>query len=139
MARINKNAINALPKILKRLSSGEDLCMARVSKEYRVPPTTLIDNINKHIINSFPNIIRFSKSTNTLTASNSFLSETLLSADEIITMSILENNISQYGSDFELNAKLLFDRFKKRASLQIYKKLNFEQITRADEPKFAII
>lgn len=139
MSMINENAINALPFILKRLSSGENLCMDNLIKDYDAPRTTLRDNINKHIVNSFPNEIKFSKSTNTWTSDKNFLSETLLTAEEIITMSILENSISKYGKEFERNAKLLFKRFKRRASVQIYKKTNFEQITRTDDSKFALI
>lgn len=139
MSKVNENVINALPFILKRLSNGEDLCMDNLIKEYDAPRTTLRDNINKHLVSNFPDNIKFSKSTNTWTSNKNFLSETLLTSEEIITMSILENSISQYGKDFEKNTKLLFKRFKRRASVQIYKKTNFEQITRSDDSKFALI
>lgn len=139
MGKPNTNAIDALPHILKRLSNGESLYLINLSKQYNAPITTLRDNIKKHIVNSFPDEITYSSHTNTLTANKAFLSETLMTAKEIITMSILENSSSKYGDNFHKNTKLLFDRFKKRASLQIFKKTNFEKITREHEPKFAMI
>lgn len=139
MGKINENVINALPKILRRLSNKEALCLEHLSNEFNVPISTLRENINKYIISSFPDNISFSKYTNSWISDKDFLSETLLSPEEIITMKILENNISQYGIGFEKKAKLLFNRFKRRASLQIYKKTNFEQITRESESIFAMI
>ncbi|PHO13197.1 hypothetical protein CPG38_04365 [Malaciobacter marinus] len=139
MSRINKNAINALPKILKRLSNQESLNLEYLSQEYDAPISTLRDNINKHLVKSFSDNISFLKSTNSWLSNKDFLSETMLTAEEIVTISILENSSSQYGKEFEKNSKLLFNRFKRRASLQIYKKTNFEKITRKDDIKFALI
>ncbi len=139
MGKINENAINALPNILRRLSNKEALSLEHLSLEFLAPISTLRDNINKYIIPSFPNNISFHKCTNSWVSDKDFLSETLLSAEEIITMKILENNISQYGLKFEKNARLLFNRFKRRASLQVYKKTNFEKITRETESIFAIM
>lgn len=101
MSRINENAINALPKILKRLSNQESLNLEYLSQEYDAPISTLRDNINKHLVKSFSDNISFSKSTNSWVSNKDFLSETMLSAEEIVTMSILENCSSQYGKEFE--------------------------------------
>jgi len=139
MGKINAKVINALPLILKRLSNCEDLCTVNLSSDYDVHVSTLRDNINKYIVSAFPSDISFSRATNTWTSNRNFLADTLLSPEEIITMKILEKNVSQYGDKFEKNAKLLFNRFKRRASLQIYKKTNFEKITREYEATFAII
>lgn len=139
MSRINENAINALPKILKRLSNQESLNLESLAQEYDTPISTLRDNINKHLVKNFSDSISFSKSTNSWVSNKDFLSQTLLTAEEIVTISILEKSTSKYGKVFEKNSKLLFDRFKKRASLQIYKKTNFEKITRKDDVNFALI
>ena len=139
MSRVNENAINALPRILKRLSNRESLNLEALSLEYETPKSTLRDNINKHIVANFSEYISFSKPTNSWVSNKNFLSETLLTAEEIITMSILENSVSQCGKEFEKNTKLLFNRFKRRASLQVFKKTNSEQITRKDDSKFALI
>ncbi|PLY09986.1 MAG: hypothetical protein C0626_07290 [Arcobacter sp.] len=45
MGKPNVNAIDALPKILQRLSNGESLCLINLSKQYDAPITTLHDNI----------------------------------------------------------------------------------------------
>lgn len=48
-----------------------------------------------------------------------------------ITALVDEATGYQYDREsFEKNSKVLFNRFKKRASLEIYKKTNFEKITR---------
>jgi len=137
--RVNKKMINILPILLKRLSDGQSLSTSKLSDEFNIPTKTIQDNINKHLKKLYPDNIMFSKSTNQWYSTKNFLSETLLTAEEIITMDILEEHSSGFGKEFNTMTRILFNRFKKRASFEIYKKTNFEKIDKKNNPKFALI
>ncbi len=137
--RINKKMITILPTLLKRLSNGENLSTNELSKTYDIPHRTIHDNIQKHLKKLYPENIQFSKSSNKWYSDKNILAETLLSAEEIITMDVLEEHSKNFGEEFNLFTKILFNRFKKRTSNEIYKKTNFEKISKKDDIKFALI
>lgn len=136
--RINQNMIDLLPILLKKLSNGEDLNITDLSIQYSIPKKTLQDNIKK-LQSLFPNSIKYSSSTNNWYADKNFLAETLLSADEIVTMKLLEDYSSKVSDRFSISTKRIFNRFKRRASLSIFKKTKMEKIGTDDESKLAII
>lgn len=132
--------IDALPMLLKRLSDGDSLHIPTISLELEIPEKTIQDNIKKYLV-TLGDIadIQYDHSTKKWTARKNFLSETLLSADELITMKLLEISGKKFGKRFELSTQRLFNRFKQRASLTIFKKTKMEKITKDDEGKLAII
>jgi len=136
---VNHNIINTLPYLLKRLSNGEQLNIPRLGKELGIPQKTIQDNIKKYLLPIENADIHFDKSINAWVARQGFLSETLLSEYEIITMQLLEKSANRFGAGFKLATKRLFNRFKRRASLTIFKKTRMEQMGKDDEMKLAII
>lgn len=136
---MNKDMIDALPNLLKRLSSGEGLHIPTLSQELEIPEKTLQDNIKKNLQPLEMADITYDHTTRHWTARKNFLSETLLSADEIVTMRLLQNHSNTLGSRFQISTKRLFNRFIKRASLSIFKKTKFEKIAKDDKGKLAII
>lgn len=136
---MNKNMIDALPKLLKRLSNGEGLHIPTLSAELDIPEKTIQDNIKKNLKPLEVAEIEYDNTTRNWTARKNFLSETLLSADEIVTMRLLENHSITLGERFAISTKRLFHRFKRRASLSIFKKTKIEKIGKDDEGKLAII
>lgn len=137
--RINENMIKLLPILLKKLSNGESLSTKQLSEKYNIPHRTIHDNINKHLKKIYPENIKFDKSTNSWYSNKNVLSETLLKAEEIITMDILEEHSKSFGKDFNTFTKILFNRFKRRTSYEIFKKTNFEKISKKDDLNFALI
>ncbi|WP_345986620.1 WYL domain-containing protein [Sulfurimonas sp. HSL-1656] len=136
---MNQKMIDALPRLLKRLSNGEGLHIPTLSKELDIPEKTLQDNIKKYLLPLDFADIQHDHTTRKWTARRNFLSETLLSPDELICMSVLDSASEKYGRRFILATQRLFNRFKRRASLSIYKKINMEHLDRDDEIKLAII
>lgn len=136
---MNHKMIDALPWLLKRLSNGEALHIPTLSGELDIPEKTIQDNIKKHLVSIEIAEIRFDKSLQKWIAKRGFLSETLLSEYEIVTMRLLESQADRYGRQFLLSTQRLFSRFKRRASLTIFKNTKIEKIERDDEGKFAII
>ncbi|WP_200764026.1 helix-turn-helix transcriptional regulator [Nitrosophilus alvini] len=136
---MNQDIINALPKILRRLSNGETLNIPALSEELGIPQKTIQDNFKKYLTPIENAEVHFDKSVQGWVARQGFLSETLLSEYEIITMQLLEHSSKKYGRQFALATQRLFNRFKRRASLVIFKKTKMEQIGRDDESKLAII
>ena len=136
---LNHDIINTLPFLLKRLSNGEQLNIPRLSEELGIPQKTIQDNIKKYLQPIENADIHFDKSINAWVARQGFLSETLLSEYEIITMQLLEQSAKRFGPRFKLATKRLFNRFKHRASLTIFRKTPMEQIGKDDEIKLAII
>lgn len=130
--------IDLLPILLKKLSNSEELNISELSIQYSIPKKTLQDNIKK-LQFLFPNNIKYSASTNNWYSDKNFLAETLLSADEIVTMKLLEDYSSNVSDRFSISTKRIFNRFKKRASLSIFKKTKMEKIGTEDESKLAII
>ncbi len=131
--------IDALPKLLKRLSDGKGLHIPTLSEELSIAEKTIQDNIKKHLVPIEIAEIQFDKSVQKWVAKRGFLSETLLSEYELITMRLLETHANRYGRQFLLSTQRLFSRFKRRASLTIFKKTKMEKIDRDDEGKLAII
>lgn len=131
--------VNILPILLKRLSFGQSLSTEQLSKEFNVPSKTIQDNINKHLKKLYPENILFSKSTNMWYSNKNFLADTLLTAEEIVTIDLLEEHSKGFGKEFNTLTKRLFNRFKRRASFEIYKKTNFEKVNKEDNPTFALI
>jgi len=136
---LNKDLLNALPLLLKRLSNGEQLNIPRLSEELSVPQKTIQDNFKKYLQPIENADIHFDKSINAWMARQGFLSETLLSEYEIITIQLLEQSVNRFGRQYKLATKRLFNRFKHRASLTIFRKTRMEQIGKDDEMKLAII
>lgn len=136
---MNKDMIDALPKLLKQLSDGEILHIPTLSNDLGIPSKTIQDNIKKHLVPLELAEIHFDKSVQGWVAKRGFLSETLLSEYELITMQLLETHAGRYGRPFLLSTQRLFSRFKRRASLTIFKKTKMEKIDRDDEGKLAII
>lgn len=136
---MNHKMIDALPLLLKRLSNGESLHLPTLSLELDIPEKTLQDNIKKYLVTLEFAEVKHDHTTRTWTARRNFLSETLLSPDEIICMSVLDSGSEKFGNRFSVVTQRLFNRFKKRASLYIYKKINVEHLDRDDEVKLAII
>lgn len=137
--RINHSMIDLLPVLLRKLANGESLNIPKLSEEHNIPEKTLQDNIKKNLQSLFPDNIKYSKSTYSWYSENNFLSQTLLSADELVTMKILEEHTKSFSDKFTRSTTRLFNRFKKRASLVIYKKTKMEKIDKDDEGKLAII
>ena len=54
-------------------------------------------------------------------------------------MQLLEQSVNRFGRQYILATKRLFNRFKHRASLTIFRKTRMEQIGKDDEMKLAII
>ena len=135
----NKKIIDVLPKLLKRLSSGEGLNIPTLSKEFDIPEKTLQDNIKKYLLPLFIANVKYDKTTRNWTARKNFLSETLLSVEEIVTIAILESTSSRYGEDFVVSTESLFKRFRKRASLRIFKKIKMEKFNDEEEVSLAIV
>jgi len=136
---LNKNIINALPKLLRRLSNSEGLHIPTLSQELNIPEKTIQDHIKKHLVPLSIANIQFDKSTRNWTARKNFLSETLLSADEIVIINVLESVSTRYGDDFVKSTETLFKRFKKRASLRIFKKIKMEKLNSEEEISLAIV
>ena len=136
---VNKELLNILPSLLKQLSNGEVINIPKLSKELKIPPKTIQDNFKKYLLPIENANIHFDKSLNGWVAKQGFLSETLLSEYEIITMQLLEQGIQKFGRQYILSTQRLFNRFKKRASLTIFRKTKMEQIGKDDEMKLAII
>jgi len=136
---MNKDMINALPKLLKELSSGEGLHIPTLSQKLGIAEKTIQDNIKKHLVPIDIAEIRFDKGLQKWIAKRGFLSETLLNEYELVTMRLLETHSSRYGRGLFLSTQKLFNRFKRRASLTIFKKTKMEKIERDDEGKLAII
>lgn len=136
---MNQNMIDVLPSLLKRLSNGNGLHIPTLSQELDIPPKTLQDNIKKHLVPIGIAEIRFDKSLQKWIAKRGFLSETLLSEYELVTMQLLEVHASRYGRQFLISTQRLLNRFKQRASLEIFKKTKIEKIDKDDEGKLAII
>lgn len=131
--------IDLLPTLLKKLASGEGLNVNELSKQHNIPPKTLQDNIKKNLQALFPEDIKYSPSTHNWYSEKNFLAETLLSADELVTMKLLEDHSNKISDKFSRSTQRLFNRFKKRASLEIFKKTKMEKIEKDDEGKLAII
>ena len=136
---MNKKIIDALPNILKRLSNTEGIHLPTLAKELDVPKNTLRDHFDRYLKTIPLSNIQYNQSTKNWTAKQNFLSETLLSADEMIVMKILEESSLKFGENFSKNTKKLFTRFKKRSSLRIYKKVKMEKLNKTDEKHLAII
>lgn len=137
--RINEEMIKLLPLLLKKLSNGESLSTKQLSERYNIPQRTINDNINKHLKKIYPENIKFNKSNNVWFSNKNILSETLLGAEEIITINILEEHSKSFGKDFNTFTKILFNRFKRRTSYEIFKKTNFEKISKKDDLNFSLI
>jgi len=131
--------IDLLPTLLKSLANGEGLNVTELSKQHSIPIKTLQDNIKKNLQALFPDDIKYSKSTHNWYSEKNFLAETLLSADELVTMKLLEDHSDKFSDKFSRSTQRLFNRFKKRASLAIFKKTKMEKIEKDDEGKLAII
>lgn len=131
--------INILPVLLKSLAKGESLNVAYLHVHYDIPERTIRENIKKNILPLFPNDIAYDNKTKNYYAKRNFLSDTLLSAEEIVTIKLLENHSDTLGRRFNIASKRLFHRFKRRASLSIFKKAKMEKIGKDDEGKLAII
>lgn len=136
---MNHKMIDALPKLLKKISNGEALHIPTLSDELDIPEKTLQDNIKKHLVPIEISEIHFDKSVQAWIGKHGFLSETLLSEYELVAMQLLETHSKKYGRQFILSTQRLFNRFKRRASLTIFKKSKMEQIGKDDEGKLAII
>jgi len=137
--RVNKKIIDILPTLLKRLSNGESLHIPTLSSDFSIPKSTLVNNFNSVIIPLFPNDIQYDNSTKQWYSKKNFLSETLLSADELVTIKLLEIHSEKLTRRFGLSTKRLFNRFKNRASLKIFKKVKMEKVTKDEEARFALI
>lgn len=136
---MNKKIIDLLPSLLRELSNGQSINIPFISKQYDIPEKTIQDNIKKYLVPIEIAEIRFDKSIQKWIAKRGFLTETLLSEYELVTMRLLENHASSYGRQFLLSTQRLFSRFKRRASLTIYKKTKIEKIEKDDEGKLAIV
>jgi len=137
--RINKSMIDILPILLKRLSNGESLHIPTLSIQFSIPKSTLVNNFSTVLVPLFPNYIQYDNSTKNWYSTKNFLSETLLTSDELIAMKLLEMYSEKLTTKFTLSTQRLFNRFKNRASLKIFKKVRMEKITKKDEIKFALI
>lgn len=136
---MNKKIIDLLPSLLRELSNGQSINIPTISKQYDIAEKTIQDNIKKYLVPIEIAEIRFDKSIQKWIAKRGFLNETLLSEYELVTMRLLENHASSYGRQFLLSTQRLFSRFKRRASLTIYKKTKIEKIDKDDEGKLAIV
>lgn len=137
--KINEDMINILPILLKSLANGESLNIASLHARYEIPERTLRENIKKNLLPLFPDDIAYDHKTKNYYAKRNFLSDTLLSAEELVTIKLLENHSDTLGRRFNIASKRLFNRFKRRASLNIFKKTKMEKIGKDDEGKLAII
>jgi len=131
--------INILPVLLKSLANGESLNIAFLHEQYEIPERTLRENIKKNLLPLFPEDIAYDHKTKNYYAKRNFLSDTLLSAEELVTIKLLENHSDTLGRRFSIASTRLFNRFKRRASLSIFKKTKMEKIGKDDEGKLAII
>ena len=136
---MNKKIIEELPKILQRLSNGEGLHIPTLSQELGIPEKTIQDNIKKYLSPIKIVNLQYDKTTRNWTAQQNFLSKTLLKAEEMIVMSILDSTSSRYGHNFKKDVERLFNRFRKRASLRIFKKIKMEKFNNEEETALAII
>ena len=136
---MNQKMIDALPKLLERLSNGEGLNIPRLHKEFGVSTSTIRDYFDKYLVPLPLANIKYDHSTKNWTAKQNFLSETLLSANEMIVIKILEESSSSFGKNFSKQTQKLLTRFKKRSSLRIYKKVKMEKFNESDEKNLAIV
>ncbi len=136
---MNKKMIDALPKLLERLSNGEGLHIPTLVNELSVSKSTIRDYFEKYLIPLPLADIKYDRSTKNWTAKQNFLSETLLSVDEMIVIKILEESSGSFGENFSDQTRRLFARFRKRSSLRIYKKVKMEKLNERDEKNLAII
>ena len=137
--KINEDMINILPILLKNLANGKSLNVASLHGYYEIPERTIRENIKKNLIPLFPDDIVYDNKTKNYYAKRNFLSDTLLSAEELVTIKLLENHSDTLGRRFSIASQRLFNRFKRRASLSIFKQTNMEKIGKDDEGKLAII
>ncbi len=82
---MNTDIIDALPRLLKRLSDGEGLHIPTLSKELGIPKSTLQEQIKRYLLLIVIAEITHDFSTRNWTAKRNFLSETLLSESELVT------------------------------------------------------
>ena len=136
---MNTKMIDALPRLLERLSTGEGLHIPTLVKELGVSSSTIRDHFERYLVPLPLAEIKYDGSTKNWTAKPNFLSETLLSADEMIVIKILEESSSSFGDNFSEQTRKLFARFRKRSSLRIYKKVKMEKLDEKDEKNLAII
>ena len=139
VVRVNKEVIDLLPILLKKLSNGESLHIPTLASDFSIPKSTLVHNFNSVLVPLFPDDIKYDNSTKNWYSAKNFLSETLLSADELVTIKLLEIHSQKLTRRFGLSTKRLFNRFKNRASLKIFKKVRMEKITKEEEPTFALM
>ena len=136
---INKKVIKILPKLLTKLSNGESLHLPTLSISLDIPKNTLVKHFTKVLRPIFPEAICYDNSTKNWYSSKNFLSETLLTAEELVTMKLLENYSLGVSDSFASSSKRIFNRFRKQASLKIFKKVNIEKITKKEESSFVLI
>ncbi len=136
---MNRKMIDALPKLLERLSNGEGLHIPTLVHELGVSKSTIRDYFERYLVPLPLAEIKYDGSTKNWTAKQNFLSETLLSADEMIVIKILEKSAGSFGENFSEQTQRLFARFRKRSSLRIYKKVKMEKLDETDERNLAII
>lgn len=129
---MNKEMIDFLPKLLIRLSDGEGLHIPTLSRDLSIPESTIQDQIKRYLQPIEIAEITHDFSTRNWTAKRNFLSETLLSANELVTIQILEVASNRYGDNFVHLSKRFLQRFKIRTSLKILKKVRREKLTREE-------
>ncbi len=70
---MNKDILNILPYLLKRLSIGEQINIPRLSEELGIPQKTIQDNFKKYLQPIENADIHFDKSVNAWVARQGFL------------------------------------------------------------------
>lgn len=136
---MNRDMIDALPNLLKRLSSGEGLHIPTLSQQLDIPKSTVQDHIKRYLKPIAIAGIKYDFSTRNWTAKKNFLTETLLNENELVTIQILEVTSNRYGERFLQNTQKLLNRFKQRASLKILKKVRREKLTQSDKLHLALV
>lgn len=136
---MNQNMIDALPRLLKRLSDGEGLHVPTLSKELSVPKNTVQEQIKRYLQPITIAEIKHDFTTRRWTAKKNFLSETLLSESELVTIQVLEVSSSRHGNNFVQSTKKLLQRFKKRTSLKIFKKVRREKLNNKEQTYLTLI
>lgn len=131
--------IDSLPKLLIRLSNGEGLHIPTLSQELGIPESTIQDQIKRYLQPIEIAEITHDFSTRNWTAKRNFLSETLLNANELVTIQILEVASNRYGDNFVQLSKRFLQSFKIRTSLKILKKVRREKLTKEERNYVTLI
>jgi len=129
----NKNRIKRLSAILELLNKGNILSTPYLAKKFNTTKKIIQTDFKEYILPLFEDkIIYYDYSLKAYTCKHSFLSRTLLSAEDLAVISMLLNKSRDKYSDNTLfdKAKMLFKNYEDALSHSIYQLGDIEKINK---------